>query len=46
MRDWLNPDGVLVIETSTDQAPVVEALLAHAETVTDEGRSGTAVVGR
>ncbi len=46
MHDWLTPDGVLVIETSTDQAPLVVALLGHAETVTDDDRGGTAVVGR
>lgn len=46
MPPWLSKDGVLAIETSTDQAPVVAGLLTTAETIHDEDRGGTAVVGR
>ncbi len=46
MPAWLADDGVLVIETSRDQASVVEALLTTAESIIDDERGGTAVVGR
>ncbi len=46
MGDWLAPDGALVVEVSADQAPVVAALLARPETVVDDDRGATAVVGR
>ena len=46
MGRWLAADGVLVVETSTDQAPVVAALLSTSETFAENERGGTAVVGR
>jgi release factor glutamine methyltransferase len=46
MPPWLSPAGVLVVEVAPDQAPVLAALLARAETVDDDDRGATAIVGR
>lgn len=47
---WLTADGLLVLETGADQAPVTAGLVRAAgltaEIVTDPGVAGTAVTGR
>lgn len=47
--DWLSPDGVVLTETSTGQAPMLRDLAVHlgwsAHIVTDDDRGSTVLVG-